>query len=402
MPVVERYRRALRRNRGVVLRWVGVAGTWCRRQVKARRQFVCRAVRGPGEERDGLLLQVKGAAAAAAAWWVSAWLLPSAVTAFATFTALLALQSTVYRSLWDSAQYLGAMALGTAGAAAFGSTAGVHAWSVGVLAFIALIGARFQLLGRQGAQVPVVALFAFAGGGGEIDYIGHLVAAAAIGVCCGLASHFAVAPSPHTDTAQHMTADLAARAQSLLRALARTAERETAEENSQEDWARHCEELAAGTVRVRAAVDREQENTKANPRRPWSSAEESLQRCHEAISMIERIGTHIRSIARALTHAQHVPETEKVLTSYAELLHGAASALEHLSPPRGPEDTDRLHGCIEDAMRRYQDVTAAVRQDHLDTPGEWPVYGTALTEAVRILEEIKCTWGRTAETFQCR
>ncbi|MFJ8660317.1 aromatic acid exporter family protein [Streptomyces sp. NPDC093795] len=355
-----------------------------------RWRSVCRAVREPGEKRDGLLLQVKGAAAAAAAWWVSAWLLPLTVTAFATFTALLALQSTVYRSLWDSAQYLAAMALGTAGAAAFGSTVGVHAWSVGVLTFIGLIGARLQLLGRQGAQVPVVALFAFAGGGGEIDYIGDLVAAAAIGVCCGLAAHFAVAPSPHPDTAQDVTQDLAARAQRLLRALARTAEGRTDEGDSPGDWAGRCDELAARAVRVRAAVDKEQENTRLNPRRPWSSAEESLQRCHEAISMIERLATHIRSIARALAHAQRAPAADKVPAIYAELLHGAAAALECLDPPRGPEDADRLRDCVEDARRRYQDATAVVRKGRLDAPGEWPVYGTALTEAIRILDEINC------------
>ncbi|MET9954363.1 aromatic acid exporter family protein [Streptomyces sp. NPDC006339] len=382
---------------GEVAHRIGSAGAWCRRQVQARWQFVCRAVRGPGEERDGLLLQCKGAAAAAVAWCVAAWLLPPTVRAFAPFTALLALQSTVYRSLWDSVQYLGAMALGTAGAAAFGSTVGVHVWSVGALAFIALIGARSQLLGRQGAQVPVVALFAFAGGGGEIDYIGHLVAAASIGVCCGLVAHFAVAPSPHTETAQHMTADLAAYAQSLLRALARTAEGETAEENAQEDWARRSEELATRAVRVRAAVDREQENTRLNPRRPWSSAGEPLHRCHEAISMIERLGTHIRSTARALTHARRAPETGKVLTSYARMLDGAADALECLRLPQGPQDADRLRGHIEDAMHRYHDATTAVRQDRLDTPGAWPVYGTALTEAVRILEEIEHLGNRTSE-----
>lgn len=49
-------------------------------------------------------------------------------------------------------------------------------------------------------------------------------------------------------------------------------------------------------------------------------------------------------------------------------------------------------------MRRYQDVTPAVRQGHLDTPGEWPVYGTALTEAVHIPTEIKHTSVRTVET----
>ncbi|MFI6103072.1 MscL family protein [Streptomyces sp. NPDC051310] len=36
------------------------------------------------------------------------------------------------------------------------------------VALITLIGARFQLLGRQGVQVPGVTLFAFAGGDGEI------------------------------------------------------------------------------------------------------------------------------------------------------------------------------------------------------------------------------------------
>ncbi|MGW7196514.1 FUSC family protein [Streptomyces chryseus] len=348
-------------------------------------------MRGPGEERDGLLLQVKGAAAVTAAWCVSSWLLPSTVTAFATFTALLALQSTVYRSMWDSAQYLAAMALGTGVAAAFGSTAGVHVWSVGVLTFIALMGPRLRLLGGQGAQVPVVALFAFAGGGGEFDYIGHLVAAAAIGVCCGLSAHFAVAPAPHTDTAQHMVEDLTARAHVLLRKLARTAGERTAEENAHEDWARHCEELAAQAVRVRRAVDREQENSRLNPRRPWGTAQETLHRCHAVISMIERIGTHVRSIARALTHSPHAPEAQQFIPSYGELLHSIATALERTDLPHGRDQSDRLSACIDDAMRRHQQLTAAVRHGQLDTPGEWPIYGTALTEAIRILEEITHT-----------
>ncbi|MFI8916436.1 aromatic acid exporter family protein [Streptomyces sp. NPDC053513] len=359
-----------------------------------------RAVREPGEARDALLLQAKGAAAAAVAWSLAAWLLPPTVTAFATFTALLSLQSTVYRSLWDSAQYLGAMALGTAGAAAFGSTAGVHAWSVGALAFIALLGARLELLDRQGAQVPVVALFAFAGGGGEIDYIGHLVAAAAIGVSCGLVAHLAVAPSPHTDTARQLTADLADRAAQLLRDLAATVTGGTAESTSEEaeDWAHRCDDLSALAARTRAAVHGEEENTRLNPRRPWSSGDETLQRCHDTISMVERAATHIRSVARALHYARRAPEATRNLGAYAELLTGAAGALECLDPPRGPEDADRLRACVEDARRRYEDLTAAARRERHDTDGEWPVYGTVLTEAARIVEEIERTWARTRET----
>ncbi|MFF5426464.1 MULTISPECIES: aromatic acid exporter family protein [unclassified Streptomyces] len=371
------------------MEWVGTVGTRCRDAARGRREVLLRAVRRPGPERDALLLQAKGAAAAATAWWLASWLLPSTVTAFAAFTALLALQSTVYRSLLDSAQYLGAMALGTGVAAAFGSTAGVHAWSVAVLAFVALTGARLNLLGRQSTQVPVVALFAFAGGGGEIDYIGHLVAAASIGVCCGLAAHVAIAPSPHTDTAEEMTGDLAARAQDLLRTLACAAAGEGADEASPKEGERRCEELAREAVRVRATVDKEQENTRLNPRRPWSSAEDTLQRCQDTISMIERVGTHLRSVSRALSHARRAAATEEVLASYAELLRCAAAGLGCLRLPRGPVDTGRLDDCLEQAARHYDDVAASVRQGRLDTPGEWPVFGTALTEAERILDEMR-------------
>ncbi|MFE7778680.1 aromatic acid exporter family protein [Streptomyces sp. NPDC057445] len=344
-------------------------------------------------ERDGLLLQVKGAAAVTVAWWVSSWLLPPAVTAFATFTALLALQVTVYRSLWDSAQYLGAMAVGTAVAAAFGSTAGVHAWSVAVLAFVALVGARLQPLGAQGAQVPVVALFAFAGGGGEIDYIGHLVAAAAVGVCCGLAAHFAVAPSPHTDTAPTAIRALTRRAHSLLQAMAESAEQMAVDEKESNGWAGLCEELASQAARARAVVEEAQENTKLNPRRPWSSVQESLQRSQVVLSMIERIGTHVRSIARALDYALNRDQPDQAakdfVTAYAELLHCTAATLECLDPARGPEQADRLRACVDRGMRLYQDLAATARRGQLDASGQWPVYGTALTEAVRILEEMK-------------
>ncbi|MFF7177312.1 aromatic acid exporter family protein [Streptomyces sp. NPDC008121] len=399
------------------------------------------AVRGPGEARDRLLLLAKGAAAATAAWCLASWLLPVNVTAFAPFTALLALQSTVYRSLWDSVQYLGAMAIGTAVAAGFGSTVGVHAWTLAVLVFIALLVARLDLLGGQRGQVPVVALFAFVGGGGRLDYIGPLVTSAAIGVCCGLAAHFAIAPSPHTDTARRRVADLAAHTADLLRDLARTAAGETEDEDVRQDWPHRCEELVARAAHARTALEKEQENTRLNPRRPWNSAQASLLRCHEAVSMIERIGTYVRSIARALAYERQTsapagrerpagsspdspgiptgtadeaadasgeppgdasaatasPEASAAadfLASYAGLLHATAEALVCLDPPRGPEDSARLRRLVEDAERRYEDTTALARTGHLDHPGEWPVHGTALVEAARVLEEITYLSGR--------
>ncbi|WP_435192153.1 FUSC family protein [Streptomyces sp. bgisy126] len=386
------------------------AGDWCRSRWHTARTTLGEAVRGPGEARDGLLLQAKGAAAATVAWSLSSWLLPTNVTAFAPFTALLALQATVYRSMWDSAQYLAAMAIGTAVAAGFGSTVGVHAWTLCVLVFVALAVARLQLLGGQGAQVPVVALFAFVGGGGRIDYIGPLVASAAIGVCCGLAAHFAFAPSPHTDTARRRVEELAARTQTLLRDLALTAAaKASGEEAPEEDWPRRCEELADRAAHARAVLEREQENARLNPRRPWNSAQASLQRCHETIGMVERIGTHVRSVARALTYEPRHPSEPRrsfeasvsadFAASYAELLHATAEGLERLAPPQGPDDPTRLQHGLEEAERRYEEVAAAAaRSDRPDRKGEWSVHGTVLVEAARILEEIKHTADLAADT----
>ncbi|MEU2119962.1 aromatic acid exporter family protein [Streptomyces sp. NPDC016459] len=360
-----------------------------------------------------MLLLSKGAVAATAAWCLASWLLPTAVTTFAPFTALLALQSTVYRSLRDSAQYLGAMAIGTAVAAGFGSTVGVHVWTLAVLVFLALVVARADLLGGQRSQVPVVALFAFVGGGGRIDYIGHLVTSAVIGVCCGLAAHFVIAPAPHSDRARGRVADLTGLTQELLHDLARAAAGETSGEDAWSDWSHRCEELAAQAARTRADLEREQENTKLNPRQPWSNTQAILHRYDETISTVERIGTYVRSIARALTYERQAFETSEptsvseasgpkdFLVSYAALLQATATALECLNPPHGPEDPSRLRRHIQDAEHHCERATDMARVSHADRPRRWPVHGTALVEATRILEEITHQADRAEETCRC-
>ncbi|MFE9742319.1 aromatic acid exporter family protein [Streptomyces sp. NPDC006477] len=369
-----------------------------------------------------MLLLLKGAAAATVAWCLASWLLPVTVTAFAPFTALLALQSTVYRSLWDSAQYLGAMAIGTAVAAGFGTTVGVHVWTLAVLVFLAILVARADLLGGQRSQVPVVALFAFVGGGGRIEYIGHLVTSAVIGVCCGLAAHLVIAPSPHTDRARGRVADLSGRTRELLHDLARGAAGEIPVEDLGRDWPHRCEELAAQAARTRGELEQAWENTRLNPRRPWSSAQASLLRCHETVGTVERIGTYLRSIARALAYerqalaspgpagssapvgssgpagSSEASASEDFLVSYGELLRDVAAALECLDPPHGPEDPGRLRRHVEDAGRRYDEATDRARVSHLDRPRQWPVHGTVLVEAKRVLEEITYLADRAEET----
>ncbi|MFD3872804.1 hypothetical protein ACFWU1_20820, partial [Streptomyces sp. NPDC058623] len=59
-----------------------------------RAGYVRRTVRAAGSERDELILGAKTVVAAMTAWVLARYLLPPAVSTFAPFTALLALQAT--------------------------------------------------------------------------------------------------------------------------------------------------------------------------------------------------------------------------------------------------------------------------------------------------------------------
>ncbi|MFD6986510.1 hypothetical protein ACFWAX_38440, partial [Streptomyces sp. NPDC059956] len=71
-----------------------------------RLAYLRRAMREAGGERDEVVLGGKTVVAAMAAWVLARYLLPPAVSTFAPFTALVALQATVYRSVRDCLQYV--------------------------------------------------------------------------------------------------------------------------------------------------------------------------------------------------------------------------------------------------------------------------------------------------------
>ncbi|MEU9109958.1 aromatic acid exporter family protein [Streptomyces xanthophaeus] len=143
-----------------------------------------------------------------AAWVLARYLLPPSVSTFAPFTALVALQATVYRSVRDCLQYVLAMAAGATLAASLAALAGIHGWTFGILTLVALCVGKVRRFGQQGTQVAIVGFFAFSSGQGQIDYIGHLVAAVGIGALCGLAAHLVLAPARHTHHRQQAVTDL--------------------------------------------------------------------------------------------------------------------------------------------------------------------------------------------------
>lgn len=354
-------------------------------------RYCARGVTSSGPERDDLLLQAKGVAAAVAAWSLANRLLPSAVWTFAPFTALLIQRVTLYKSFRDCAQYLGALLLGAGLAAGLGTTAGVHAWSLALLVLGGLLFGKLRRLGEQGAQVSVIAVFAFSAGHGDLRYIGHLLASVALGAGCGIVAHLAVAPARRTLRSQRAVEDLAGQAGQIITDLASSmAEEEVLQDDDLKDWSRRCAKVTAEAERVRAVVDTEAENARLNPRSALPQAGLILSRTYPAITVAERSVQHLHSLVRSLHHAvrhggyEELPRT--FLDAYSALLGRTAGILERVAQPTGAPDD--LRDVLMEAGTLRRKLESDGHPHDIPSPGQSALCGSLITDIGRLLDEV--------------
>ncbi|MEU3878223.1 aromatic acid exporter family protein, partial [Streptomyces sp. NPDC029704] len=350
--------------------------------------YLLRAARRPGPERNDVLLQLKAVAATVAAWYLAGRLLPAQVRAFAPFTALLALQRTVYRSLWEALRYLGALVIGAGVTGVLGTTAGVHAWTLALVMLLALVAAKTSSLGGQRYQIPVVAAFVFTSGLGRWSYITHMVAAVALGVGCGLVAHFLPAPSSHPASARQQVDDVWQDTRRLVKDMAHALGDGRCEGDCVQMWGRSCRRIGARAGATRATVRGEEENRRLNPRSRRGEEPAGLDTCLRSLDVLDRVVAHLHSLLRGLRQAAACTDrpSQDFLAAYAGLLHRIADALAHHCPGRsGPDDaarraTQEARGHCEELIARYPQHAATDR---------WHVYGTLLIDASRILHDLE-------------
>ncbi|MFD3545498.1 aromatic acid exporter family protein [Streptomyces sp. NPDC058655] len=357
-----------------------------------RGDYLRRAVRGPGNERDDLILGAKTVVAAMVAWVLARYLLPPTVSTFAPFTALVALQATVYRSVRDSAQYLLAMAVGAALAAALASAVGIHGWTFGLLTLIALCVGRIRRFGEQGTQVAIVGFFAFSSGQGRIDYIGYLAASVALGALCGLAAHLVLAPARHVHRRQQAVADLYTAMSRRLDGLAEILEGNDPDAERVRQWRRDGRRLSADCERIRHSIDTEIENSRLHPRRGPDSADAALPRAREAVTVAERSMDHLRSMTRTLDYALDSEEIKNLPVSFragfSSVLRKGAAATEEIGQT-SPTDPERLADRIDGAEAELERVQEQERAPAEAPPRVHTLQGTLLTDAGRLLSELR-------------
>ncbi|MGW6861998.1 aromatic acid exporter family protein [Streptomyces xanthophaeus] len=360
--------------------------------VAERADYLRRAARGAGSERDEVLRGAKTVIAAMAAWVLARYLLPPSVSTFAPFTALVALQATVYRSVRDCLQYVLAMAAGVTLAASLAALAGIHGWTFGILILVALCVGRVRRFGQQGIQVAIVGIFAFSSGQGQIDYIGHLVAAVGIGALCGLAAHLVLAPARHTHHRKQAVTDLYTTMAQRLNDLADTLEASDPSRDHLRQWRRDWHGLSAECERIRRAVDTEIENGRMNPRRTIGDSA-ALPRAREAITVAERGMDHLRSMTRTLDYALDSGELANLpapfRARFSAVLRAVATAMEEAGQV-SPTDPDLLDAQIDEAAAELERVQP--QEQTGASPAVHALQGTLLTDAGRLLADLRSGW----------
>lgn len=360
------------------------------------RDWLRRAGSSQGYERDTVLLLVKCALAGIVSWGLADYVFASPQPTYAPFTALLVVQSTVYRSLLQSVQYVVAVLLGVLFAALFGTSIQPAMAAFAIMLVFGLLSGRWNRLGAQGMQVPIVGIFAFNSlTGNASSQLMTIVLMVLLGAGVGVLSNVLLLPPMRYRDAGEGVRELSDSLHTLLCDMAEGLGAGIPDADTAEDWARRATALDDTAAKARKAVEHGAESVSYNPRRLLTRQHPaSFAGFRTTLDCLERAVGQVRSISRGIQHASEdevrtgehrlaTPGAE-FLRAYAGLLEVAAAAARDLGHTNEENDgeAEALDGHLDDGRRRYGELTEQVSERN-----EWPACGALLIDAERLLQE---------------
>ncbi|MGX1881722.1 FUSC family protein [Streptomyces sp. NPDC055287] len=179
-----------------------------------------RAAAGPGPERDVVTQSLKAAGAAAAAWALTGWWWNAPMALMAPWTAVVLVQSTVYRSIRSGVQQLIVIAVGTVLAAGAANLTGSTMTAMVLVLPVAVLLGNYARFGEHGLYAPTTALFVLAyGSHSGIDVL-HRLFESAIGAVIGIAVNALILPPVHLRSVRDSLSRLPAESAELLHTVA--------------------------------------------------------------------------------------------------------------------------------------------------------------------------------------
>ncbi|MFI1532690.1 aromatic acid exporter family protein [Streptomyces griseus] len=367
-----------------------------------------------GPERDSVLWVGKSALAATAAWWVAQDVLHATSPAFAPFSAVLIMNATIYRSLWQALRYAGAVAVGVAIQGALGFLIGPELFVFPLVAIIALAIGQWRALGEQRTQVATAAFFAFStytassASGDQFAELTQILLLVPIGCALGLAVNLCIVPPLRYRSVEQSIRVLSSEVEHLLQEMADGLRQGDLSAERTNEWIAAGERAQRSLTQAHAGLSTAEDSLPFNPRRllPAHRGYLAFSRFRQVLVSMERSVYQLASLNRSLNQWQETEDTYKylpVMHTYADFLTSLACIAHVLSE----FDADSLAAQASEALQlttpaqeKRQAVLKAAQEAGLLLADSTRPYGVLVVEANRLMEEFQNTCTALQTTAQ--
>ncbi|ALC18657.1 aromatic acid exporter family protein [Streptomyces pristinaespiralis] len=237
---------------------------WVAWELSAVWTSVRRALTEAGSERDLAVQSLKAAGAAVLAWALVGWWWNAPMALMAPWTAVVLVQSTVYRSLRAGTQQLVVIALGTLLATGAAALTGNTMAAMALALPPAVLLANYSRFGDQGVYAPTTAIFVLAYSSFSGTAIAHRLFEALVGAAIGIGVNALVLPPVHLRDVRDSLDRLGRGSTDLLRAMADDLE-SGYDRTSAEQWHEGSRRLGGPVQDLRNARGWTQESYRFNP-----------------------------------------------------------------------------------------------------------------------------------------
>lgn len=247
--------------------WRVVTMSWWRRaawEMSAVRGSVHRALAGPGPERDVTVQALKAAGAALLAWALVGWWWDAPMALMAPWSAVVLVQSTVYRSLRAGLQQMILIGLGTLLAAGAASLTGNTTAAMAIALPVAVLIGTYARFGEQGVYASTTVLFVLAYGSYSSSDIWHRLLESLVGALIGIGVNALILPPVHLRDVRDCLHRLPRDSAELLRTMADDVERGY-DRHSAERWYERAQRLIRLLDDLRNARTWTRESYRFNP-----------------------------------------------------------------------------------------------------------------------------------------
>lgn len=358
-----------------------------------------RARRYAGSERETAFLLAKSLGAGVLAWIIASVVLHALEAVFAPFSALMVVQATIYRSLYDTARYIGAVLAGVIIAGAIGPVLGRHALSFAITLTLALLIAQWRKLEHMGTYVPTAAIFAYtAASVDQYEQLTSIILMVLLGTGCGIVANLALAPSLRYTSAATAVGDLADSIGDLLDDIADGLSSGSLDRDRVDDCGRRSRQFDNGVQRAHHAVEHSAENVRLNPRRLAyrAGSVQTFGGYRLTVNALDRTSEQLRNLCKGLTRLSNTEPEDgdhaPTLQAMGDVLATLSQTIRGLGQRGGAWDQiEEMFTALEygtsEAVEQLQRVQRRV--DELDSSGEWwPIYGALLSDIRCIIDEL--------------